>query len=261
MPGEFNLLQAQRAVFACGLNSLEKLMALALLDHWSRSAETFPSVDRLAKWTSLCRRSVLRSLAALEAKGAVCVARSHGRANRYDLRLLMAVATNVPRAPVPHGHQCPTGTSLVTDSLSTSASLAPEGTQERNPMKEPNRKARAGARRGPNVPVVNLDPEEAAKHQALVLLYFERFEAVRGTKPPFDARDGNAVKQLLAKCGAETGAAAIRGAFADTFWRGKATIRTIANEPAKFVGLKAHPPGRGARQPNGGAWKPEVEGG
>jgi Helix-turn-helix domain len=133
---DFNLLGAQRAVFGSGLAPLEKLVALALLDHWSRRRDTFPSAERLAKWTSLCRRSVLRSLAALEAKGAIAVTRSHGRANRYELGPLMAV-TSAPQSPVPVSHQCPTVTTPVTDSHPTSAPQSPEGILVRTPPKEP----------------------------------------------------------------------------------------------------------------------------
>jgi Helix-turn-helix domain len=260
MAGDFNLLQAWRAVFMSSLAPLEKLVALALLDHWSRSRDTFPSVDRLAKWTSLCRRSVLRSLAGLETKGAVAVTRSHGRANRYELGPLMGV-TSAPQAPVPDGHQCPTGTTPVPDSHPTSAPQAPEVILVRNPLKEPTKRARADARRKPKGAVVAVvDPKEAAEHKSLTALYFSSYESARGTKPPFDNRDGKAVKDLLAKCGAETAAAAIRGAFADSFWKDKVTIRGIADEPAKFVGLRANGSnGRGARQPNGGDWKPVME--
>jgi hypothetical protein len=85
----FNLIHAQRAVFRSELRSTEKLVALALLDHWSRSTETFPSVQRLSDWTSLDRTSVMRALGGLEQRKAVTVTKRKGAANRYALGQLL----------------------------------------------------------------------------------------------------------------------------------------------------------------------------
>jgi len=258
MAGDFNLLEAVRAVFASELSSTEKLVALALLNHWSRDRETFPSTKRLAKWTSLCTRSVLRSVAALEARGAIAVTRSNGRANRYSLGALMSV-TSDSESPVTDSHPCPTVTGPVTLSHSTSDTESHEVIQGRDPSKGSRKRARASAPRGSKDPVSE-SPEEAAQHKQLTKLYFESYEAARGSKPPFDSLDGKAVKDLLAKCGPEVAASAIQGAFNDDWWRGKTTIRDIAKEPAKFVGVKpAKANGRGPKQPNGGSWKPVVE--
>lgn len=83
---DFDLLAAQRAVFRSNLRPAEKLVALALLDHWSRSGETFPSINRLAEWTSLDRTTVMRALGALQSRGAVNVIHGdRGKANRYEL--------------------------------------------------------------------------------------------------------------------------------------------------------------------------------
>lgn len=100
--GGLDLLQATRAIFRSALRAPEKLVALALLDHWSRSRETFPSVQRLAVWTSLDRTSVMRALAGLEQKGAINVTRRHGAANRYELGQLSLL-------PVAESDQSETG--------------------------------------------------------------------------------------------------------------------------------------------------------
>jgi Helix-turn-helix domain len=238
MAGDFNLLEAQRAVFMSDLTSVEKLVALALLNHWSRARETFPSVDRLAKWTSLGRRTVIRSLGTLEAKRAIAVTRSHGRANRYELGPLMNV-TSATVAPVPEGHQCQAGTPPVPEGHPTSATVAPEVIQGSDPKKGSKKTARA---RGPRKPQIELpleDPIAKAWHQEITKIYFELYEAARGQKPPFDGRDGKAVGELLKKCGRADSEHALRSAFADTWWRSKITIRTIASEPAKFIGLRS----------------------
>lgn len=100
------------------------------------------------------------------------------------------------------------------------------------------------------------DPEQGAKHAKVVKFYFETFERKRGTKPTFDGGDGKAVTRLLAKCSgdAERACEAIAGAFADDWTAARTSIRAIANDPAKFIGVtprKAN--GRGTpTQPNYG---------
>ncbi len=69
------------------LTSTEKLVLLAVLAHWSTdSRRPWPGAERLAKWTSLNPRVVLRVLKSLEAKGALEVTRTVGKPNVYDLR-------------------------------------------------------------------------------------------------------------------------------------------------------------------------------
>lgn len=85
MSGDLNLLLVQRHIFESGVDASTKLVALALLNHWSRATETFPSVARLAVWCSLNRTTVMRCLATLKQLGAIEVKTDKGRANRYEL--------------------------------------------------------------------------------------------------------------------------------------------------------------------------------
>lgn len=146
-----NLLEAQRAVFASDLGPNEKLVAFALLNHWCRARDTFPGVERLVKWTSLSRRSVLRAVQALEDAGAIAVARKSGLANRYDLTPLAAF-TSATQAPVPDSHQCPTGTPPVPEGHGTSATQAPDqchtGTRS-DPGSDPGSDPRKGEAKPP----------------------------------------------------------------------------------------------------------------
>jgi len=144
-----DLLAAQRRVFASALTGPEKLVALALLDHWSLASQNpFPGVDRLAVWTSFDRRTVLRMLSKLEQRGAIVVTRRVGTVNRYSLGQLELL-------PVTISHQCQTITSVTESRVpvsedhptSDTRSLPPvthdhpkdpiegsqEGTQARNP--------------------------------------------------------------------------------------------------------------------------------
>ncbi|HEY0464994.1 MAG TPA: hypothetical protein VGC79_12325 [Polyangiaceae bacterium] len=89
------------------------------------------------------------------------------------------------------------------------------------------------------------DPEAGKHREALVALYFELFERVRGVKPTFDGQDGKAIQSLLAKCGgAEKASKAITDAYR-SWWKDKVTIRDIAKQPSKFIGLKPDSNGAG----------------
>ena len=85
MSGDLNVLLVQRHIFASMVDASTKLVALALLNHWSRASETFPSVARLSTWTSLNRTTVMRCVATLKQLGAIEVKTDKGRANRYEL--------------------------------------------------------------------------------------------------------------------------------------------------------------------------------
>lgn len=160
----FDLLTAQRRVFESNVSPQGKLVLLALLDHWSRGSETFPSVKRLAAWTSLSARQVIRELAALEHAGAIRVQRETGRSNRYDLRPVLGLpqasdrcppVTGDHQSPVTDSHRCPPVTS---DHQSPHPCLSVTGvvtdSHPKEPNKEPNKEprdaapARARAREG-----------------------------------------------------------------------------------------------------------------
>lgn len=251
---DFDLLGAQRRIFASGLRPMERLVALALVDHWSRSsAKPFPGVDRLAEFTGADRKTVLRALAGLERAGALGVTRrSRGQSNRYDLTPLMQLE------PVPQRDQ----------SLSrTSPSPPPEPVPQRdsdqslsatlrNPLKEPiegTKRSRARAQ-GRQVALPMEDPEHAKKRKAVIDTYFEAYTARRGEKPTFGSREGKAVNELIGKHqgDAERACAVVRSAYApDNYLGNTASILTIAADPAKYAGKQSQPR-RGAQQPQHG---------
>lgn len=72
--------------------------------------------------------------------------------------------------------------------------------------------------------------------QRITHTYFACFTEARGQRPTFTTRDGAAVKQLIRAAGVERAEAALRAAFEDPYWRGKATIATIAADPSRFLG-------------------------
>ena len=248
MAGDFNLLEAVRAVFASDMTPFEKLVALALLNHWSRNRDTFPSAERLAKWTSLGRRSVLRAITALEAKGAIAVARSPGRANRYELGPLMAL-TSAPQAPVPTGHQCPIGTQPVPIGHPTSAPQAPEVIQEEIQEEiqvrdlaatsaahpEPARARRPSKPKTPRPPKPERTAEQKQAHQRLTDQYFSEFERIRGCKPiGWGGKEAHAVYELLDKCAGDERKASELITSGLQGWD-KATIAWISANPSACV--------------------------
>jgi hypothetical protein len=221
--GAFDLLQAQRAVFRSSIRAPEKLVALALLDHWSRGTETFPSVQRLAAWSSLDRTAVMRALQGLERQGAIVVKRQKGVPNRYALGQLslLPVAesdrspaasgtepvaesdgseTGVTPEPVVESDQSPRATRRaerlppVAESDLTSRSERHEGTQEvtqgRNPDTGPRKtsKARTTWRRVPEA----WQPNDAQRKLATELgvnveLELAKFRDHEFAKPKTDA--------------------------------------------------------------------------
>lgn len=92
MADGLDLLTMQRKVFQSGLPTPAKITALAIVDHWSRSKETYPGVAQLADYTGLGPSTVKKAISALEKAGAIVVRRTFGRSNRYDLRGLMTLA-------------------------------------------------------------------------------------------------------------------------------------------------------------------------
>lgn len=91
-----DLLGMHRLVMRSTRSTTEKMVLLAIVDHWSEaSPEPWPSVPTLSKLCSLGRTAVLEALAGLERDGVIAVRRVAGRPNRYDLsRLVAALAAS-----------------------------------------------------------------------------------------------------------------------------------------------------------------------
>lgn len=233
----------------------ERVLLLALIEF---APNIEPSTESLSLMVGTDERSVRRLLRSCEAKGLLQVEHRTGRRSRYTV-------TCNPGFTVPPDAESPLTLSPPTPGSESSPprTLSPPK-QTTKAVNEAGKKSTRSRAAQSSLPLI--DPKEAAEHKLLTELYFERYESARGEKPPFDGRDGKAIKDLLAKCGPESAAKAIRGAFADDWWRSKVTIRSIAAEPAKFLGLKpgnnnSGRPGR-VTQPSDtspDAWKPEVE--
>lgn len=151
-----DLRETRRHVFRSSVDASTKLVALALLDHWSRATDTFPSVLRLASWTSLNRTTVIRCLGTLEELGGILVTRRNGASNRYALGQLSLL----PVAPCDQSDNATGRTSRprpVAPRDQTSRTTRPEVSQEvsqqesqgeaRAPLRKP-RKPREPAEQG-----------------------------------------------------------------------------------------------------------------
>ena len=125
------------------LSANERLVLLAISDHLGDKRSAWPSADRLAKMTGLARRTVLRTIKALDDSGRIAVVRSTGRANRYrmdwarinpfhDLRECQS-DTRATESPVPQSHQCHSDTPPVTQSHPTRDTESPEADQKQHP--------------------------------------------------------------------------------------------------------------------------------
>jgi hypothetical protein len=67
-------------------------------------------------------------------------------------------------------------------------------------------------------------------------IYFLLFAEARRERASFGAREGKALKDLLRTEGFERAKKAIVAAYGDEFWRGTATILTIARDPSRHLG-------------------------
>jgi hypothetical protein len=96
-----DFLAMQRAVLRSTRPTTEKMVLLAILDHWREaSPEPWPSVPTLATLSSLGRTAVLDAVAALERDRVIAVRRVADRPNRYDLSRVSVVLAAVPAEPV-----------------------------------------------------------------------------------------------------------------------------------------------------------------
>lgn len=149
----------QRAVFVSGLTSTEKLVLLAIVDHWSQAEpHPWPGVSRLEHWTGFGRRALYTTLRSLERKGALTVMRTPGIGNKYDLS-----AVCIERLPVHDVHPCTTitGASAAPDRCTT-ITLPVHDVHPKEPSKEPKKEPtesaraegdeKAGAKRGNRKP-------------------------------------------------------------------------------------------------------------
>lgn len=232
MSDGFDLLAAQRRVFGSDLGRTEKLIALALLDHWSRSTNTFPALPRLAQWSSSNERTVIRAVRELEDRGAIVVTRRIGQSSTYDLQGLMTL-------PLSESHPCQKVTTPI-PVTTTPVPLSPPPLSESHP-KEPSKgtqekepKVARSPRRATQVQLFN-DPKGESEHSQVVEAYFKNFEVARGKKPFFEAKQGKAVKDLRLALGCEAAIALLGRVYAvGSFWRDKATIIGIAADPDKY---------------------------
>jgi hypothetical protein len=112
----FDMLAAQKRVFASGLKPLERLVALALVGRWSRSSpRPFAGVDVLAADTGLDRKAVMRALGGLRAAGAIEVHGGERRRTFYELAPLMLLVPQRDQSPTApaNGSGPPEGPELV----------------------------------------------------------------------------------------------------------------------------------------------------
>lgn len=138
--GARGLLKAQRAVFLSALDAPARITLLAILDHWSqRKPCPYPSLDRLAQWTALGRRTVVRAVKRLADAGALQVKHA-GRNSVYTLLPPFnpnPSSTSATAAPVTTRDQCHSGTSAtaapVPSVQPTSATAALGSVSQRHP--------------------------------------------------------------------------------------------------------------------------------
>jgi len=257
--GEFDLLCAQRTILESTLPSRQKLLLLAILDHWSKR-ERFPrpGIARLMRLCTMCRGAVVANLAELVTSGVLPDPHPRrpdgsvwsGKSSHYDIekavyRLdrLSSDATGLlrrpnrstpgvkPVYPVDPKEQKeqkePIPTAPTSGTVDEPLALsAPEPAKATAPNAKPRPRGKT------KLP----DPEAGARHQRVVEHYCATFQAKRGEAPLFDGAEGTAVKRLLKKCKGDADKACriITHAFG-SFQADTITILGIARDPGRFL--------------------------
>jgi DNA-binding transcriptional ArsR family regulator len=96
----FDYIAARKAVLASALPLPLRMVALVLVEHMP---DCHPSVDRLAQQCGVERKTVMRALSKLEARGVITVQRATGRRSRYALQPVDAWRSPSAAAPSPTG--------------------------------------------------------------------------------------------------------------------------------------------------------------
>ena len=257
--GKWNAVKVNDAILESSLSHSEKLAALAIVSHRSdQHPKPSPGIRRLSALTSQKPDTVVAAVNQLERRGLLKVGRRNRQANSYDVAPLMSGLLTVP--PIRTASVPKEGTDPVA-AIGTGRAVSPPETcpdpgvtavpiggltcpkrgnasdQRSDQLKQPDPSARRASASRPAVRKAKPErtPEQREQYGRLVDAYFRAYEACTGNKPPFGSREGKAVWALLDAVGPEKAAAAIANAFADE-WGRRRSIRSVADDPAKFLG-------------------------
>jgi len=247
------VVTARRRVWKSDLRAVEKLVMLALLEHWSPTTDTFPSCSRLAEFTGLSDRAVRASLGGLERAGFIGVSRRSGAVNRYDLSpAFREVETKAPCAAVvqaePRNH-VPRSKALPRHHVPMSTP-APHAAVEAEPRHDvPHTPApRAAAPRHDVPPKRSIeeiqlsDPLSSGNPTTkLKEFYVEVFKQRKGVEPSWASKDhakvGKAFKDLIDVLGSDLTKAkqVVRTALLDE-WNSRFQPHEILHDRNKWLG-------------------------
>lgn len=147
----------------------------------------------------------------------------------------------VPEQQAPPGAEPPN----IAPPSESGAKQAPLFTLESSGVAAATPKKRSRAKKKPAAG--NTEGAGPSEHKRLVTLYHDEFVAARGKPPAYTPRDFATIARMLCDHGVEKAGAIIRAAFANAFWRDKATIAIIAADPSRFIGTEREKPGATTR--------------
>lgn len=256
-------------MFKSRLKPNERLLVLAVLDHWSqKNPVPRPGVARLVRWTGFVRQTVLTLLDGLFAQGVFPDPRPRDasgallrttRPLTFDVSQLVQrldQLTSLPPRPkrarptgLTVGHQLVYG--LDSTGLSDSRAKHQNGSRSAEEGKKKAMEEGTSSEASRNASDVfalqppttegtktksrkrtktERPPEQIEAHKATVQAYLELFERHRGRRPVFGKAEGQAVYDLLEKLEWNVAAARARISAGLESWE-QATIRTIASDP------------------------------
>lgn len=115
-------------------------------------------------------------------------------------------------------------------------SVEPDPNSTPSPTPTKTEKGKGG--RKPGKTKVEKTDADYPGYQEVVDVWFEEFKRVKGTKPPFNSREGKFIHDLFDKVGdAEAVKNVIRAAFEQRWWvQHKASLRDLSDNPNPFMG-------------------------
>ena len=265
-----DLLAMQRAVWRSQRSTTEKVVLLAILDHYSDSSpEPWPSVARLAEHCGLGRTAVFEALGNLESAGVLAVRRAAGCPNQYDLSQLVTALEPSRDADPSGGETSPLGEPHQSARRTGPVRLAGPKEPKKEPNKEPTAVRAHATQPDPNMSLVDRAQLVLRDPRAAALLRPQDWPETRQIAAAFGAATGSqrALGELKRDSGLRAVVELIAAGYAvgditwlassvprEAWWRSGERIRGLGslsievasralgerNAPPRPVAVKAH---------------------
>lgn len=214
---------AERAIFQARIRPSEKLVLLALLDHWSRkNPRPCPGISRLMCWTGLARQTVIDTIAELVRIGALPEpARGPRGMFIFEVSgLVNELDRYKDTPPVRESDRYANQTGLVPGpdrSKSTPSTGKVKASNQLQLGSIRSEESKEESKEESNTP----PGKPAGSHQVVIATWSRLYENVRGCTPVVNGRNAKAAKDLLRQLPLAEVLDVLERAFSDREWAGK----------------------------------------